>query len=227
MIINSLRQKFYRLENAAHDARAATELSRLGIDYLPWSRSALRPAALASVLNDVIVNRRKRVVELGAGISTIYLAKVLARTGGQLISVDHNQEWLGIVEDLLKSHDLFDSVQLVEAPLTPIRNSPTSLAWYDTNAVVGAIGESEVDLVLIDGPLAHDEARQLARYPAFPVLREKLSSRCALMLDDADRTGEREIIKRWQALPDFDYTVRYTQHGLAVLTRGEAYTSDF
>ena len=226
-MINSLRQKFYRLENAAHDARAATELSRLGIDYMPWSRSALRPAALASVLNDVIVNRRKRVVELGAGISTIYLAKILARTGGQLISVDHNPEWLGIVEDILKFHDLLDTVQLVEAPMAPIQNLTISSAWYDTDTVLGAIGESKVDLVLIDGPLAHDEARQLARYPALPVLQEKLSPRCAVMLDDADRTGEREILKRWQAFPDFNYTVRYTQHGLAVLTRGEAYTSDF
>lgn len=225
-MIDNLRNKFHRLETAAIDARAATELSRLGLGYLPWSSSGLRPAALASVLNDVIVNRRKCLVELGAGISTVYLAKILAEKGGRLVSVDHDTDWLRIVFGMLESHGLSDFVELVAAPLTATRSPLCALPWYDTAPLYAALGESTVDLLLVDGPVAHDESRQLARYPALPVLREKLSPRCAVILDDANRKGEREVLQRWKELPGFDFSVRINNYGLAVLARGQAFTAD-
>jgi len=45
----------------------------------------MRPSAVVSLLNDVMnVNRRRSVVGCGAGVSTMYLARVLETVDGHL-----------------------------------------------------------------------------------------------------------------------------------------------
>ena len=57
------------------DAAARYALAALPGPYLPWGSGALRPAGLATVCNDVVLNVRRRVVELGSGVSTVMLAR--------------------------------------------------------------------------------------------------------------------------------------------------------
>jgi hypothetical protein len=45
--------------------------------YLPFTQFSLSPYALATVMNDVVVNRRQRILEFGTGISTILTARLI------------------------------------------------------------------------------------------------------------------------------------------------------
>lgn len=57
---------------------------------------------------------------------------------------------------------------------------------------------SNVDLLVIDGP--PEATGNWARYPALPLLREKLRSGAVVVLDDTHRADERAILEAWAHL---------------------------
>ncbi|WP_416907697.1 MAG: class I SAM-dependent methyltransferase [Polymorphobacter sp.] len=218
--------KWLRLAQAqALDARAATELSRLGLPFLPWTSSSLRPAAMWQLLNEVIINQRLRVVELGAGVSTLAFAKVLGPLGGRLISIEDDAGWAQMVRGLLAQHGLGEAVTIVEAPLAPCAAAADGLAWFSSDAVASALSGFEIDLLLVDGPKAIAPGHALARLPAWPMLCTHMAARSAIALDDAARDGEREVMRRWQADPAFDFSVAMQASGIALATRGAAFNT--
>ena len=52
---------------------------------------------------------------------------------------------------------------------------------------------------IVDGPPAGQNPG--ARYPALPLLMDRLADRATIFVDDADRPGESEVIKAWLNLP--------------------------
>ena len=56
--------------------------------------------------------------------------------------------------------------------------------------------DREFDLLIVDGPPG---STPQSRYPAIPYFRESLADDYAVILDDANRPEEQEILKRWQA----------------------------
>jgi predicted O-methyltransferase YrrM len=222
-MLDQFRTLLRRGETAARDARAATELSRLGLPYLPWTASALRPAAMVQLVNEVLINQRRTVVELGAGLSTLYLAQVLAGTGGQLISFEDDAGWADIVRGQLAQLGLAGAARIIVAPLGASKHSQGGLEWYDEAAVSTALAGLTPDMVLIDGPPAFAPGKALARYPALPMVLPRLAKRCAVVLDDCDRAGERQVLAAWRTLPGFDFDVDMTDAGIAVLRRGGHY----
>ncbi len=225
-MIKTLRNKFHDLRNTGNDTRASIELSRLGLEFTPWTKSAIRPAALLQLLNEILINDRRTVIEFGAGISTIYLAKVLSSVGGRLISFEDDAGWAGIVTQMLHRHGLQDWVTSVVAPLGPCANAPTGLEWYDEAAVRDALNGRTVDLALVDGPKAHHPASRLARYPAYGVTSPFLAPRAAVALDDITRKGERDVLDKWRALPGFDFDVSIAHSGIALLRRGPYFMTE-
>lgn len=224
--MKALVARYQEIRNIALDTRASVELSRLGISYIPWTASALRPAAMAQLLNEVIVNGRRTIVEFGAGISTIYFSKLLASTGGTLISIEDDTEWAKIVSDLLAEQGLEKKSKVVIAPLKSCDNGVDGLLWYDSQVVKQALTGQTVDLVLVDGPKAHKPDLKLARYPAFPEVQPYLAERAAIALDDFARPGEQEVIERWKRLPTFDLTVTRTRGGMALCHRGTYFNTE-
>lgn len=214
-----------RWDALALDARAATELSRLGLPFLPWTSSSLRPAAMVQLLNEVIINQRLRVVELGAGVSTIAFAKVLGPLGGRLVSVEDDPEWAAIVRGLLAQHGLADVVTVVDAPLEACAAAADGLHWFSRAPIKAALGDGLIDLLLVDGPKAFDAERALARLPAWAVLGLRMAPSAAIALDDAGRAGERDVLARWRADEAFDFDVAMQASGIALCTRGAAFNS--
>ncbi|HST38530.1 MAG TPA: hypothetical protein VLK58_03435 [Conexibacter sp.] len=49
--------------------------------YLPWSSGAMRPSALVTICNEIVLGGRRRIVELGSGTSTLLLARLLREQG--------------------------------------------------------------------------------------------------------------------------------------------------
>ncbi len=79
------------------DAAAWQALSPLLGPFLPWSSGAMRPTGLLTVLNDVWFRRSPDIVELGSGVSTVILARLLRELGaGQLLAVEHDQQWAAL-----------------------------------------------------------------------------------------------------------------------------------
>jgi hypothetical protein len=64
--------------------------------------------------------------------------------------------------------------------------------WYDLSKV--EIPEA-IDLLIVDGPPG--TTQKLARYPAVPMLHEKLNKDAFILLDDGARPDERQIVEQW------------------------------
>jgi hypothetical protein len=166
------------------DLLAMQQLAPLAKTYVPWSVSSMRPSGLVKVLNDIVAHQRKCVVECGGGVSTYFIAQLLKERGGKLITIEHSQEWCEVLKSFLAGQGLAD-------PYTPGAN------WYDEATVAEAVAGAKIDLLLVDGPPAYDRSIQFARYPAIPFFKQYLADSFTVVLDDANRNGERIIAERW------------------------------
>ncbi len=166
----------------------------------------MRADGLVEVCNDVIVNERRRVVELGSGMSTVLLARLLTqrrpRGGWRLASVEHDASWVQRVTDQLDRENIGRHVSVIHAPLVPHHLAAADLLWYDDFAVAAGLDVTLrgdlVDLLVVDGPPAYATGHGLARYPALPVVQHRLAPGATVVLDDIDRPGEQEVIRRWE-----------------------------
>lgn len=212
------------------DMFALQRLATLKLDFLPTSIESMRPAAVNLILNDIILNRRKTVLEFGSGVSTLYIAALIRHVGeGKLISFEHDKEWMKIVEAILSQNGLSEFVSLEYAPLVMdhpwVSKSKTS--WYEAESVRKALSRVIVDLLVVDGPPAGNKLNgknQLSRFPALPAVEPHMSSPCAVILDDFNRLGEQKIVKSWvedfEGFDCLDYTLTT---GTAYLRRGQGY----
>jgi tRNA A58 N-methylase Trm61 len=166
------------------DILAMQVLAPLSPSYLPWSVSAMRPSGVVAVLNEIVLNQRRRIVELGSGISTIYIGCLLSRRGGQLRTVEHDGRWADVIEEELKREELTDVVTVVRAPLKPIRSAPANEGahWYKRDTLRKAV-DGPVDLLVADGPPAYQEGHEHARFPAVPFF-------APLLAEDYASTGD-------------------------------------
>ena len=215
-----IKAGFGRLRRPAFDARAETALARLGVPFFPQSRFALAPSATLAVVNEILINRRRKVLELGAGLSSLYIARALEETGGALVSVDSDPDWLDFVTGRAEKAGLAGRITPVAAPLRADGAYP---GWYDVETVLGALGDGGVDLLLVDGPPASARARREARAPAVPVLKEKLAPACAVFLDDIHRPSHARIAARWGVELGVTFTEHHARGGFAYAARGPAY----
>jgi hypothetical protein len=104
----------------------------------------------------------------------------------------------------------------------PHRLAEPGLTWYDQTAletgIDSALGGAAIELLVVDGPPAYAQGHGLARYPALPVLHDRLAPSATIILDDAERPGEREIIRRWQLETDLSFHQDDARAGLATAT---------
>ncbi len=189
--------------------------------YLPFTQFSLSPYALATVMNDIVVNRRQSILEFGAGISTILTARLIRQNGltATITSVEHDGGWLRVVQDSLAEEGLLAYVTFVEAPLAQKFCFGHALPWYDTD-ILDASLKGKYDLVLVDGPPSADK---LNRYPALPYLHKRLSERFSFYLDDASREGEMCVLRRWES--EYAIPFKVLEHTIALGSQGNLFNS--
>jgi len=206
------------------DEAARYALAALPGPYLPWGSGAMRPAGLATVCNDIVLNLRRRVVELGSGVSTVLLVRLLhqrpPRGGFRLVAVEHDVRWAEWVTEQLDREGIGSGVSVVHAPLVPHPRAEPGLSWYDEPALVDgvrtALQGDPIDLLLVDGPPAYAAGMGQARYPALPVLHDRLAAGATVVLDDAERAGEQEVLRRWEYETGLVFDRRADEAGVAV-----------
>lgn len=153
---------------------------------------AISPDAMLWMLNDLQLRSQPFVVEFGCGQSTIIFASMLKlRTGGRLLSVEHDRAYAKGMQQQLDAMNLGDVVEFVFCPIVDVPGSTAGLPEksYD----LGSMRELAVDLCLVDGPpVAFGEG---ARYQPAKWALSHLKPGGTAYLDDTDRTGERKIIE--------------------------------
>lgn len=123
----------------------------------------------------------------------------------RILSFEQNKAYQQKTEAALAREGLSNLVDLVLAPMVPVatyseHNSPL---FYDCNAKLARIaqlyeGRQARLLVLVDGPHS-PEANPLVREPALGCILQHLSAhRLDIILDDAWREGEQQVIQAWQ-----------------------------
>lgn len=206
-----------RAARSRQDLAALQILAPLSTGYLPWSSFALRPSALVGILNEIVIHRRRRVVELGGGVSTLYLGRLLQRLDGRQDTVEHDEDWATLLDEQLAAEGLGEVVNVVHAPLAPTsRGWEPGAQWYAEDKVADLRSGEPVDLLVVDGPPAWSRERRHARYPALPFFRDLLAPRAAVILDDIDRRGEREVVARWEDEHGIAFERRFSDGSIAV-----------
>lgn len=204
-----VRARFDEMLLTSRDAVAMSALAPLSGPFLPMTGYSMRPSGILTLVNDVVINRRRSIVELGPGLSTIYLARMLRSLGdgGHITSFDHDAGWLTVLQRQLALESLGEFVTLVHAPLKPGDWGMGPSDWYDTTVVREGTPQS-IDLLVVDGPIASIHARRFARLPGVPVLRDRLADSATVFLDDINRAGEKAIAARWSQLLEVSFEFR-------------------
>jgi predicted O-methyltransferase YrrM len=172
----------------------------------------MRPAGLVLVCNEVVHGGRTRVVECGSGASTVLLARLLRERGaGSVVAIEHDGAWAELVGDLLRREGLGGVARVLHAPL---EGDPL---WYGP-AALDAL-PSEVDLLVVDGPPAYAPGKEHSRAPALPFFEPRLVAGAAVVLDDLQRAGEREVLARWERETSWHFEI-HEGAGAAVGARG-------
>lgn len=155
-----------------------------------WAAS---PDFLLVITEHTLYHKPTIALECSSGASTIVLARCLQLNGiGHVYSLEHDSYYAQRTRAALIKHGLEAWATVIEAPLTDIPALPGH-KWYS----LANLPEMELaDLLVIDGP-PHDTC-PMARYPALPLLRSRLSNHATVFLDDADRPDEQAAVQRWQ-----------------------------
>lgn len=188
--------------------------------YLPWSSGAMRASGLVTICNEIVLGGRRRVVELGAGTSTLLIARLLHEQGGgaTLDAIEHDARWAGWVNERLAREGLEAVARVTLAPLRPHPLALDGLPWYAAGPLTAAMEGAPVELLIVDGPPAFEAAAALARYPALPALLPFLASDAVVVLDDVVRDGEADVLTRWERESAF----RFERRPLEAIALGRA-----
>ncbi len=224
LVIDPLRRYFlYPLASPintilkrSYDNNALAQLIQLPGPFIPFSDSAIRPGGLLVVLNDILVNQRKIIFELGSGNSTIYIARLLKQYGGHLYSVEHDEKWADWIRGKLIDENTDAQVTVIFAPLVDTISSLDDSLWYDFEAIKEHIEDVKIDLLLVDGPPAYNRNSTMSRYPAVPVLKSFFSDCITIILDDIERKGEQKIIDKWEDQLCCKFDQHYFAGGIAI-----------
>jgi predicted O-methyltransferase YrrM len=155
-----------------------------------WALDARAALHLRYLVED---RKPRRIVEFGGGSSTVWLGYLCERLGVELISIDHEETFLERTRAMLEHHQLSDAVETRLGRLEEYTLDGRKFSWYASESFKDV---EAVDLLFVDGPPS--TTGPMARYPAFPLLRTRLSSPALVILDDAERPDETSAIEQWQ-----------------------------
>jgi predicted O-methyltransferase YrrM len=200
--------------------RAIRQLTFLPVGQLPsrqllvdlqagWGNESF--AARTDYLEEVVTrasNTGGPILECGTGLTTILLGCLAGRRGIETWSLEHLPEWHTQMTKTLRRYGI-PHTHVCFAPL----HDYNGFYWYDPPLATLPKG---FDLVICDGPPGTTPGN---RYGLMPVLGERLAAGSLILLDDADRPGEAEVLRSWASEADLTVRLRELPTGtFAVLT---------
>lgn len=219
-MLSKLKNKFYFLEKLwkqtndkqelifknSDDQLAMMQLLKMFPEemFFPITKWSLSSKEILHICNDIIINKRTSIVELGGGFSTICIAKLIKinKIETQFFCVENNEIWAKQLQTYLDQNELSQYVKIIVAPLSEapksILKEPQKI-WYDTSVLDKAFSDvSHIDLLIVDGP--YGKSTPFARFSAVPYFKNKLASQFSIFLDDTYREEELAIVKDWEKI---------------------------
>ena len=154
------------------------------------------------------VRAERAILECGSGLTTLLLGLLAGRRGVPVWSLEHLPEWRARVASVLTRHRI-PEVHLLLAPLQDYG----TFTWYAPQQPLPAT----FDLVVCDGPPSDTHG---GRYGMLPVMRGRVNERTVILLDDAERPGEHQVLTQWKQDAAVTVAVRETPSGAFALVRG-------
>jgi hypothetical protein len=139
------------------------------------------------------VETKGPILECGSGVTTILLGILSSRRKTEVWSLEHSSQWESRVTETLVTNGI-SGVHVCAASLLEY----DGFAWYD--APLSKM-PSEFTLVICDGPPGTTKG---GRYGLLPVMGDLLPPGTTVLLDDAGRPGEIELIERWKTEFQFE-----------------------
>lgn len=164
------------------------------IKYLPHTRGwAGSPDFLSKILETVLKEKPRFVLEASSGVSTVVIGLALKSNNyGNSISLDHDRFYAELTNENIELNEINKFSKVSYCPLVEYNEDMVTWKWYKSE---GFNLNEKIDLLIIDGPPGNTQ--KLARYPAIPLLYEYFSDRTIILLDDTKRVDEKIIIKDW------------------------------
>lgn len=149
------------------------------------------------------------ILECGSGLTTVLMGLLAGRRGVETWSLEHIPDWCARVTRQLEQ----SRIPLARVCRVDLRDHE-GFTWYDA-----PLSEmpAEFQLVICDGPPG---ATRGGRYGLLPVMGDRLPAGSVILLDDATRAGEAEVLRRWSTEAKMDVAMRESSSGsFAVITR--------
>lgn len=172
--------------------------------------------ALASFLVSAVVELGcHRILEFGAGTSSLLLATALAEgKGGQLTSVEQDPAWCRGQWEKVTALATVDAQMIVAQPQWTLGLMGIFFSFKAAREQI--IRQGPYDLVLVDAP-----QYWLGREGVLPLVYRQLMPGAWIILDDAGRGGERLVLYQWlntcPGLKLVHYDASFGGRGIAVL----------
>jgi hypothetical protein len=186
-----------KLDNYFSQNEALNEIKRIFPDlaFLPPTRGwAGSPDFLLKLVELVVISSPKYVVEFGSGVSSIILGAAMKKFAqGKVDSFDHEEVFSNNTNRFLEVNGLKNVVNVNYSRLMPYCYNENNWVWYEKQQIDKI--ESEIDLLVVDGPPRFIQER--SRFLAIPILFDRLSSKSTIVLDDANRIDEKKVIEDW------------------------------
>ena len=116
--------KISKLESNQARLFSLTNITKLldANTFIPFTAWSLSPFVIDMVLNDILINKRSKIIEFGSGNSTIFIAKLIKVYDLDIIffSVDSDQKWINKVKKQLEKENCIDKVCFIEAEIKDV-----------------------------------------------------------------------------------------------------------
>lgn len=175
-----------------------------------WSAA---PDFIELITDACLRTRPEVIVECSSGLTTLVLARCCQlNQRGQVISLENGAEYAEQTRQQLHVFELESYAQVIHAPLEKVTLALDEYDWYE----LANLPELNIDMLVIDGPPGFIQKN--SRYPALPLLYEKLSHQARVFLDDAARDDEQALVAQWlQEYPDIEHQYHNTERGCSEL----------
>ncbi len=148
------------------------------------------------------------ILECGSGLTTILMGILAKGRGISIYSLEHHSVWQIRMRAVMDSFG-FDHVKIIDAPLKDFGEYD----WYhfEKNAL-----PQNIELVVCDGPPGNIKG---SRYGLIPEMNDYLSDNCTILLDDANRRNEKQVMENWRVRHGFRYELEGVFQKFALVNR--------
>lgn len=186
---------------------------------LPYTRDwSAAPDFLQLIVEHALEHQPRLILECSSGLTSLMLARCCQMNRkGDVISLENGAEYAAKTRLHLSRYGLEAYGKVIDAPLQSYSIEGEEYLWYQLDHM----DDRSINMLVIDGPPGFIQRH--SRFPALPLLYDKLADGCVVFMDDAAREDERQIVAMWQrAYPHIGINYLKTARGCSVLTINRA-----